>query len=392
MPLKKHFITKEEDEKKLVLTLTLTRQCNLRCKYCYEHAENFDGRVMAFELARKIISQYMEADDAFEHLEIQFFGGEPMLEFPLIKRIVEWFHSRTWKKGHIFFICTNGTILTEEMKKWLTEHKKCVVVAYSIDGNKKAHDLGRSSSYDQLKRNLPFFQKMWPSQAAKMTIYAETLPYVADSIIELEEMELNFTANFVFENIWGNVDRKRQLLEIYQEQLFRLVNYYVQHPHLEPVGPILGRALEYIDSPLHRDEKGDCLRYCGAGHSMVMVDVDGETYPCHRFAPWITNRPAPQSPVNHQKNWQPEKCANCRYVSLCPTCAGYNWEINGDSGARTDFHCEAFKLELLASAKLVALRLTQKSITDIEEIPANEAVIVKRKIDSILNLVEEGIR
>jgi len=105
---------------------------------------------------------------------------------------VDWFHTKKWYKNHLFFICSNGTILTDEMKTWLEKNKNCVMVGISLDGNKKAHNINRSNSYDQVQKNLPFFLEQWPSQPIKMTINAETLPYVADSIIELEEKEIPF--------------------------------------------------------------------------------------------------------------------------------------------------------------------------------------------------------
>ncbi|MCU0288377.1 MAG: 4Fe-4S cluster-binding domain-containing protein [Acidobacteria bacterium] len=122
--------------------MTVYHGCNLNCRYCYEHQANKDTDSMDFEVARNVITHFMEADNGFDNNEFQFFGGEPMIVFPLIKKIVDWFHTHSWKKGHIFFICTNGTILTEEMKEWLTQNKQCVAVGISLDGNKTAHDMG----------------------------------------------------------------------------------------------------------------------------------------------------------------------------------------------------------------------------------------------------------
>lgn len=389
---KKTYFTKEKTEKKFIVTLTVTRNCNLKCQYCYEPHEHKEKKNMDFEVAKEVISRYMVADNGCDKTEIQFFGGEPMLAFPLIKQIVDWFHSRSWDKGHIFFIGTNGTILTEEMKEWLRAHRQCVVAGFSIDGNKIAHDIGRDNSYDLLRGNLPFFLETWPTQPAKMTICAETIPYVAESIMELEELGLNFTANVVFEDIWGDPVRKKELLDEYKTQLLRLVDFYADRPDLEPVGPLLRGELEYIDNPNRLTQlDGDCIRYCGAGHDMVMVDVDGSTYPCHRFAPWVSGRPAPESPPNRQKEWKPVQCAECKYISLCPTCAGFNWEVNGSTGIRTTYHCEAFKLELLASAKLQAIRLGRQKPEDLAQLPRDEAARIKRRINTILELAESGI-
>ncbi|MCP4215049.1 MAG: hypothetical protein GY765_10345, partial [bacterium] len=175
-------------------------------------------------------------------------------------------------------------------------------------------------------------------------------------------------------------------------QLDILVEFYIDRPDLEPVAPLLNRDLGFVSRPGELIDTGDnCLRFCGAGHAMVMVDVDGKSYPCHRFAPWVTRRPAPMVPVNLQTKWRPHECAECTLVALCPTCAGFNWEINGNTGMRTTFHCEAFKLELMASAKLLALKLGQMPIPDLNDLRGEEAFVLKHRLDSILQLDDIGV-
>lgn len=378
-----------EDRRRLV-TLTVTEDCNLRCRYCYE--PNKIPRYMSCETAQNAIVHFMETEKEFEGIEFDFFGGEPMLAFDLIRDVVDWFHSKEWPKKHLFFICTNGTILNDETKSWLVENKECVKVGISLDGNRIAHNLNRSNSYDLVRSNLPFFMEHWPTQLVKMTISAETIPYVADSIIELEEMEVPFSANIVFEDIWGTPEQKEALLEIYAQQLDRLVKYYVDHPDLYPAR-IVDVKVEMASQELRDKQQLErpFKRWCGAGHEMVVVEVDGSHSPCHRFSPWITKLPLPEH-VNRQASWQPEECSQCKLVSVCPVCAGFNWEKNGDSGIRTTYHCDAFKLEAQASAKLQALRLLQKTPAEIAaNLSKDEVYQLKCRIDSILEFASEGI-
>jgi len=372
------------------LSLILTRSCNLSCSYCYEKSDMRDNRKMDIEIAKKTIAFYMD-ENKYSGLEIEFFGGEPMLCFPLIQDIVEWFHSRKWEKKHIFLIGTNGTILNNEIKKWLYKNKSCVTIALSIDGCKKAHDLSRDNSFDIIQSNLPFFINNWPNQPAKMTICAETLPYVAESVIYLEKMGLVFTANIGFENIWGTEKEKSNLLDIYENQLSLLVDYYVQHPDLFPVRPILTAIPEYLGIPnLESVKKNEIIKFCGAGSAMTVVDVDGEEYPCHRFLPWITGKEAPKHQVNCQTSWKPESCDNCILIPSCPTCIGYNWEINNDDRIRSTFHCDSYKLEVLASCKLEALRLIQK-LEGRDILTNNEKKQIKIRIETLWYLIDEGI-
>lgn len=378
-----------EASKTRIVMLTLTEDCNLRCRYCYEATKSRD-RYMTLEVAQKAITEYMEMQDQFETIEIDFFGGEPLLAFPLIHQIMDWFHSREWPKKHRFFMTSNGTILTDEMKQCLL-HYHCLQIGISIDGNKTAHNLNRSNSYERVAQNLPFFLEHWPDQIVKMTISAETIPYVADSIIEMEEKGLVFSANLPFEDIWGTPDQKQTLLEAYAEQLDRLVEYYAARPHLYPVS-FLAHKVEQANLPPGAPVLGgECVRWCGAGHEMIMVDTDGNRFPCHRFSPWVTGRPAPDELANWQTQWKPEKCTECKIVDLCPVCAGFNWQENGDTGIRTTYHCEALKLEVLASAKLEALKLLQQSPQQIAQLPPDEAYAIKHRLEAVLEFTSAGV-
>jgi len=376
-----------ELEKRRTVTLTVTEDCNLRCRYCYEPNKSRE-RYMSREVAQDAIRFYMQEESELEVVEFDFFGGEPMLAFDLIREVVDWFHQQEWSRNHLFFIGTNGTLLTDEMKSWLVANKQCVYMGISLDGNKTAHDLNRSNSYDRVRENLPFFMEHWPDQPVKMTISAETIPHVADSIIDLEELGVLFSANVVFENIWGTPEQKAELLETYRQQLERLVEYYLCHPDLVPA-TLLNRRVEMIN--VGRPAGEECIRWCGAGHEMMVIGVDGGRYPCHRFMPWVTGREVPTGPVNHQASWRPEMCTNCRLVALCPTCAGYNWQENGDSGLRSTYHCEAFKLEVLASARLQALRLLQRQPEELVNLSSDELYQTKLRLDAILDFAEHGI-
>jgi len=252
--------------------------------------------------------------------------------------------------------------------------------------------MARSNSYDQVFPHINYFQTHWPTQPAKMTICAETIPYMADSIIELEEMGLFFTSNTVFENIWGSDENKKRLLETYEEQLMRLADYYIEKSHLYPVYPLLGVLPHYLGIPgFERYDKGDCVRYCGAGHEMVVIDIDGKEYPCHRFLPWVSGKKAPKNLINRQSCWKPEECAQCKILHSCPTCAGFNWEVNGDTGIRTTFHCDAHKLEVLTASKIYAYRYKKISSSQLSALSPEDRRAMNERVSALLELIKNGI-
>lgn len=375
------------------ISLIPTKTCNLSCTYCYEKSGQIDDQIMDIEIAKESISRYMKDDDGFDKVVIDIFGGEPLLAFLFIKELFDWMNNQTWPKDFHFSICTNGTLLNDDIKAWALKNKSRLTFTFSINGNKTAHDLSRDYSYDRLLPHIPFFMEHWPRQPAKMTICAENLQYVADSIIALEEMGLFFTANVAFENFWGD-PQEQKLLDLYNDQLMQLVDYYSGHPELYPVYRILDSVPLLLGDPEKNGDSNkqpDCIRFCGAGHEMVAIDTDGKTYPCHRFLPWVSGRPGPEIPANTQPQWKNEECLNCKVLHSCPTCAGYNWELNDDTAIRTTFHCKAIKLEILASAKLAALKLKNHQMPELSSLPYSEQQKIKNHFEVLLKLINEGI-
>ena len=385
---------KEEDKtekKRLSLSLQATDQCTQQCTYCYERQSERNKGQMEADTAKNAITFYMERDDEFENVSIDFFGGEPFLAFSLIKEVIEWFFSRSWKKRAYFTIATNGTILTPEIKEWLAKYSKHLTLAFSLDGCKEVHDMNRCDSYDKVIENLPFFRKYWPYQSTKFTVNDRTIPLLAKNVLYMEELKLNFIGGIVLEDIWGDAERKKELLRIYEDQLATLVEFYSNRSDLFPPPPLFPVLPEYLGRPRSQIDQlnKETMRFCGAGHEMVTIDVDGTIAPCHRFLTLCTGKPIPTEPVNRQTRWQPEKCAQCQFQLLCPTCAGFNYQENGDTGIRTTYHCEAFKIGLRAACDVEALRLSRLSDSDIDRFSEEEKEAHRRRLDTVLNIIEE---
>lgn len=383
----------DDESKRRSLSLVVTRSCNLNCNYCYEKTKQHNKNFMEFDVAKNAITHYMNAEDGLNTVSIEFFGGEPLLAFPLIKNIVEWFLSKSWNKRAFFGIATNGTLLTDEIKSWLEKYARKMSVGFSIDGCKEAHDLNRSNSYDLVHPNIAFFKKNWPMQPAKFTINDRTIPYIAKSIIHLEELEINFNGGLVLENIWGENSNKEKLLEIYEEQLAILLDFYEKRPDLTPPSPLFSKLPEYIWRSQEELQllKNETNRFCGAGNEMVTIDIDGKEYPCHRFLPLCTGKESPEKISKIDTEWKPEKCNNCQFIPSCPTCVGFNYQDNGDPWIRTTYHCEAFKLGILASCKLEAFRLSKMTPNELKELPKIERTKLLNRLEAILHIIKNGI-
>lgn len=205
-------------------------------------------------------------------------------------------------------------------------------------------------------------------------------------------MKLNFNGGLVLEDIWGDSERKSKLLDIYEDQLTQLIDFYVDRPDLYPPVPLFAKIPEYISKSENEINKlkEETTRFCGAGHEMVTIDIDGTSYPCHRFLPICTGRTAPTKPVNRQTKWISVKCNNCKILPSCPTCVGLNYQENGDTAVRTTYHCDAYKLSIMASCKLESIRINQLKEQDFSMMAEEEKNKIRTRLDAILNIIENG--
>jgi sulfatase maturation enzyme AslB (radical SAM superfamily) len=323
-----------------LLTLLVTEQCNLNCVYCFEKKKS--TRKMPRSVALAAVERHLDStSDEFDEVQIDFTGGEPLMNFPLIQEVVEHVHARQWRKRHTFSIGTNGTLITEKVRRWADAHP-CVTFAFSFDGVPEAHDQNRSKSYKKVVRNLEFF-KRWPKGKVKMTLVPESLGFLAASVKHVHALGLEVAANVVFEDVWGG--RKLEYLRIFDRQLAELADFYFDNPQLEP--PYLVNVP--LEGLLFPRKKGD--RFCGSGKNMITVDLDGTEYPCHRFLPMASSRPEPKPDLGYHRT-RPSRCERCPLVAVCPTCIAYNYECHGCVDHRTTHHCEFIYLQALATAKL----------------------------------------
>ena len=329
------------------ITLTITEACNLHCIYCYEGYKT--TRKMDFETAVGILNVELNTDDDFEFVEIAFHGGEPLLEFDLIRRICEYTWERTFKHRYFFFATTNGTLLNDEMKAWFTKYSDRIMLGLSFDGSPEVHNHNRSNSYDKI--DIRFFQRLWPNQPIKMTISDYTVPRLSKSIKHIHQLGFRVLANFAFGINWENTD-----LDVLDDELTSLIDYYVENPNIE-VCSLLNQKFENIDSNFHR--------WCGAGINMKVYDVSGQPYPCHFFQEFaIGDRKsyaAKGIDFSDDRLFVDQKCSGCKLLPLCPTCYGFNYATTGSVSERDEGMCLLTKHCILAASMLLYKKLKRYS-------------------------------
>lgn len=339
-------------EKTFSATITVTNRCNLHCIYCYEKNKSNDN--MAVETARDIVDTLMKecfGRDSCDKLSIQFFGGEPFLNYPVIKETVEYVRNVYSSFPVHFLVTTNGTQLTDEMKCWLEAHKDLITCGLSLDGQKKSHDLNRSNSFSMI--DLSFFQRVWPQYPIKMTISPQSLPFFAEDIIWLHEKGFKIKCNLAVGIDWS----AEEYVTIFHKQLCILSDYYISHPDVE-----LCSLLDFNMNMVGLVDKDMLIsKYCGIGTSMCAYDVQGRRYPCQYFCENTLGLPFEQTtlisiPEKYPANNYNGECSSCILIQVCPNCYGANYQIHGDCFCKDLSMCEMTKTAAVASSYIKAKR------------------------------------
>lgn len=360
------------NQKKFHLSLILTNQCNLNCIYCYEN--NKVKKSMSFQIAKNIISKYLNCEQ-YDEVEIDFFGGEPFLEFNLIKKICEWVWSQKWKNKYIFFATTNGVLVKDEIKEWLRIHKQYFWVSLSLDGTRESHNLNRCNSFDNI--DIRFFKECWPTQTVKMTISKETVNKIYENIVYIHSLGFDITGTNFAEGIdWEN----DKYIDIVSKELEKLCKYYIKNPNIKPV-PLINMAI-------HKCEDKKEIKHCGCGEHMAAYETDGTKYPCTFFTPMTfddkTIEYISKLDFNKQYDFIDYECyKNCYLEPVCNSCYGANLLTNNKVNIRDKSKCSLMKVRAVYSATLKAHKLLENTEDSYENKLTAQAI---NKINNLYNI------
>lgn len=354
-------------EKQRFCTLTITDACNLHCSYCYERYKS--KKKMPIDLAIQIAENELTADNQYELVIFQFFGGEPLLEFSTIKAVVEHIRNRKYPKYYSFDITTNGTVLTEEMKTWLIANKDIIDCYLSLDGTPEMHNINRSNSFDLI--DLDFFREHYADCTVKMTVSKETLPNLFEGIKYCYENGFKVFWNLAFGIDWSD----SQNAEILSIQLMKLIQYHLENPQLKP-SKMLSDPIAKV---AYQAEGAYISTWCASGQQMIAYSTEGKKYPCQFFSPVTSGNEAIElGNIELRSEVKVEdldaKCKKCVIRSVCPTCYGSNYYSTGDLYVKDNNYCALMKIILKARSFFFA-KLWEKKMLNLS--PEDEKATLK---------------
>ena len=333
--------------------LVITNKCNLSCRYCYEHKK--DAVSLDVESARNILRKEFMQKERFSAAYVIFHGGEPFLEFERMRTIAEWVWEEYADLDVKFSVTTNGTMISDKAKEWLTSHRDQFVVVLSLDGTRKTHNYNRSNSYDKI--DFDFFRTCYPAQPVKMTVGPETLANLFENYLAIRKMGLIPNPSLAKEVGW---DQTRDVAILAQE-LVKMIRYFLDNPEVVPCG-LINLPVEQIVLS-NEDNARNC---CGAGENIVAYDVNGHPFPCHAFINYLS--PYDEKTIKQfftalrtTCQFVAGDCKRCIIYSCCSPCYGLNYSNRGDIRNIDRNMCALNKIRVLASAKLKSQMLISPS-------------------------------
>ena len=258
--------------------LCLTQRCNLRCGYCYVGKREAS---MTRSVASKIVDFVYSNTPTEERIDIGFFGGEPLLEFPLMEEITEMIESHPLFDGDRveLALTTNGTIFSEAIADFANEHH--VIFGISCDGPPWVHDVyrrfpGGAPSSDVVEETIKRARDAIPTVRVNSVYHPHTFRYLPQAVdyfssLGIRQIHLNpdHSAN------WSKEDTD-QLAGVYDQIAQRYIAYYAQgNPHF----------INLIDNKIAVILRGGYagIERCRMGRGEYAFSPEGNIFPCERL-------------------------------------------------------------------------------------------------------------
>ena len=341
------------------LCLHIAHDCNLACKYCFAEEGEYHGRraLMSFEVGKKALDFLIANSGNRINLEVDFFGGEPLMNWNVVKQLVEY--GRSQEKEHNkkfrFTLTTNGVLLNDEIMEFCNREMSNVVL--SLDGRPEVNDRMRpfrngKGSYELI---VPKFQKFAKSRGEKDYFVRGTF---TRNNLDFGNDVLHY-ADLGFEKLSMEpvVAAPEEPYSIREEDLPQIMDEYDRLAKEFVKRQKEGRGFKFFHFMLDLSQ-GPCvakrLSGCGSGTEYLAVTPWGDLYPCHQF---VGNEEfllgnVDTGVVNTKVRdefklcnvYAKEKCKNCFARFYCSGgCAANSFNFHGSITDADDIGCEMQK-------------------------------------------------
>ena len=338
------------------LCLHIAHDCNLACKYCFAEEGEYHGRraLMSFEVGKKALDFLIANSGNRRNLEVDFFGGEPLMNWQVVKDLVAYGREqeKIHDKNFRFTITTNGVLLNDEIQEFVNKEMDNVVL--SLDGRQEVNDHMRpfrngKGSYDLI---VPKFQKLAESRNQQKyyvrgTFTRENLDFSKDV---LHFADLGFEQISIEPVVGEDTDfysiQKEHLPQIFEEYDILAKELIKREKE--------GRGVNFFHFMIDLDG-GPCiskrLSGCGSGTEYLAVTPWGDLYPCHQFVgdedflmgnvdDGIT-RPEIAEEFRGCSVYSKDKCRNCFAKFYCSGgCMANAYKFHGSIHNTYDVGCE----------------------------------------------------
>lgn len=349
------------DRKSVVkaLCIHISHDCNLRCRYCFAATGNFGGNrtMMSPETGKKAIDFLVKESGSRRNLEIDFFGGEPLMNFGTVKEIVDYAVGiqDKYNKNFRFTITTNALLLDEEIKNYINENMQNVVL--SIDGRESTNDRMRFriDGKGTYKAILDKIKDMAESRNqdnyyVRGTFTRENLDFSKDVLHLADEGFKQISVEPVVAAKDSGYDIREEDLAVLFEEYEKLAHEYVEREKK-------GEGFNFFHFMLDLGQ-GPCiakrLSGCGSGHEYLSVTPEGDIYPCHQF---VGNEVfkmgnvedgavdgSIQQKFKDSNVYQKDDCKSCWAKFYCSGgCAANAFQFNNDINIPYKIGCELEK-------------------------------------------------
>ncbi len=341
------------------LCLHIAHTCNLNCSYCFASQGKYSGEraLMSYETGKKALDFLIENSGTRTNLEVDFFGGEPLMNFDVVKKLVEYARVREKETGKNFrfTLTTNGMNIDDDVIDFA--NRECSNVVLSLDGRKEIHDRFRvdysgKGSFDTI---VPKFQKLVKARSGKNYYMRGTFTHAnPDFVNDIKAMlDLGFTELSMEPVVCAPTDPSaltKEDIEIVKKQYEELAELMLERQSEGRPFTFYHYMIDLTGGPcIYKKISG-----CGSGTEYMAVTPWGDLYPCHQFVgdekfklgniyDGVTNTAMREEFKGCNVYAHPE-CADCWAKLYCSGgCAANAYHATGSIRGVYESGCELFK-------------------------------------------------